>query len=241
MAGDDFDRIELQPGYRVGLILNNEEKVEKIYLNQNVQNPNVLFMEVERADLTKKLWIEGYDEEERLVRFDVSRNAIIVENGEETLIAPYDRTFEAKSLWNRTLTIFAGPLFNFLLAFAIFLLLGIFQGVPTNEPIVTEVVDNSPAAVAGMQAGDYVKSINGKPINEWADLTSYVQNSAGKELSVIVERNEELVELNIVPDTVKLENGEEVGQIGVMYKSPFVKIHLKLLCMASNKLGNTLF
>ncbi|MEJ9280081.1 RIP metalloprotease RseP [Ureibacillus thermosphaericus] len=223
MAGDDFDRIELQPGYRVGLILNNEEKVEKIYLNQNVQNPNVLFMEVERADLTKKLWIEGYDEEERLVRFDVSRNAIIVENGEETLIAPYDRTFEAKSLWNRTLTIFAGPLFNFLLAFAIFLLLGIFQGVPTNEPIVTEVVDNSPAAVAGMQAGDYVKSINGKPINEWADLTSYVQNSAGKELSVIVERNEELVELNIVPDTVKLENGEEVGQIGVMYKSPFEK------------------
>ena len=92
MAGQDFDQIELQPGYRVGLILNQDQQVEKIYLNQNVQNPNVLFIEVERADLNKGLWIEGYDEEERLVRFDIARNCIIVENGKEILIAPYDRT-----------------------------------------------------------------------------------------------------------------------------------------------------
>lgn len=227
MAGEDFDRIELQPGYRVGLLLNDEEKVEKIYLNQNVRNPNVLFMEVERADLNKKLWIEGYNEEERLVRFEVARNAIIVENGEETFIAPYDRTFEAKSLWQRTLTIFAGPLFNFILAFIIFLFLGIFQGVPTYEPIITEVVSKSPAAEAGMQPGDYVKSINGKTIEKWQDITNIVQANAGNELSVTVERDGKLVELSIVPDTVDLETGEKIGQIGVMYQSPYEKNPIK--------------
>ena len=35
MAGEDMDQIELQPGYRVGLILNEQNIVEKIILNQN--------------------------------------------------------------------------------------------------------------------------------------------------------------------------------------------------------------
>ncbi|MED3660434.1 RIP metalloprotease RseP [Ureibacillus terrenus] len=227
MAGEEFDQIELQPGYRVGLVLNDDEKVEKIYLNQNVQNPNVLFMEVERADLNKDLWIEGYDEEERFVRFDVDRNAIIIENGEETVIAPFDRTFEAKSLWQRTLTIFAGPLFNFILAFVIFIFLGIFQGVPTNEPIISEVMDDSPAAEAGMKAGDYVKSINGHPIDKWEDLTNYVKENPGKELSMIVERGGQEAELTVVPEYVELENGEKVGQIGVIYQSPLEKNPIK--------------
>ncbi len=68
MAGEDVDQIELQPGYRVGIILNNDDIAEKIYLNQNVQHPNVVFLEVERADLEKDLFIEGYDEDEHMVR-----------------------------------------------------------------------------------------------------------------------------------------------------------------------------
>lgn len=228
MAGEDFERIELQPGYRVGLILNRDEKVEKIYLNQKVQNPNVLFMEVEKSDLNKNLWIEGYDEEERLVRYNVARNAVIVEKGEETLIAPYDRTFEAKSLGHRTMTIFAGPLFNFILAFVIFLFLGIFQGVPTNEPIIYEVVKDSPAEMAGLQDGDYVKSINGQPIEKWQELTSIVQQNPNKEISMIVERDGQQIELNMVPDLIKdKDSGQEIGQIGVQYISPVEKNPLK--------------
>ena len=227
MAGQDFDQIELQPGYRVGLILNQDQQVEKIYLNHNVQNPNVLFIEVERADLNKGLWIEGYDEEERLVRFDIARNCIIVEKGEEILIAPYDRTFDAKSLGKRTMTIFAGPLFNFILAFAIFLFLGIFQGVPTNEPIITEVLDDSPAAEAGMKGGDYVKAIDGQSIKEWSELSQYVQQNPGKEISMIVERGGQNIELVMVPNLVELKNGQKVGQIGVMYEPPLEKNPIK--------------
>lgn len=222
MAGDDLDSIELQPGYRVGLILNKNNVAEIIYLNQNVQNQNVLFMEVERADLEKGLWIEGYDEEERFVRINVSKTATIVENGNELKIAPFDRQFGSKSLGHRAMTIFAGPLFNFILAFILFLLVGIFQGVPTNEPVIYEVLEDSPAEAAGMKAGDLVTSINGEAIDEWKDLSSTVQKSPGKELSIVVERNGEEKNLKMTPD-VEEKNGMKYGQIGVMYQSPVEK------------------
>lgn len=222
MAGDDLDSIELQPGYRVGLILNKNNVAEIIYLNQNVQNQNVLFMEVERADLEKGLWIEGYDEEDRFVRINVSKTATIVENGNELKIAPFDRQFGSKSLGHRAMTIFAGPLFNFILAFILFLLVGIFQGVPTNEPVIYEVLEDSPAEAAGMKAGDLVTSINGEAIDEWKDLSSTVQKSPGKELSIVVERNGEEKNLKMTPD-VEEKNGMKYGQIGVMYQSPVEK------------------
>ena len=50
-GGEDFDTVELQPGYRVGVILNVTMKCEKIYLNRNVANPDVLFLETESSDL----------------------------------------------------------------------------------------------------------------------------------------------------------------------------------------------
>ena len=135
--------------------------------------------------------------------------------------------FDAKSLGKRTMTIFAGPLFNFILAFAIFLFLGIFQGVPTNEPIITEVLDDSPAAEAGMKGGDYVKAIDGQSIKEWSELSQYVQQNPGKEISMIVERGGQNIELVMVPNLVELENGQKVGQIGVMYEPPLEKNPIK--------------
>lgn len=228
MAGDDLDSVELQPGYRVGLLLNENNVVEKIILNQNSQHPNILFMEVERADLEHDLWIEGYDEDEKLVRYNVSRTTVVVENGKETMIAPYDRQFNAKSVGKRAMTIFAGPLFNFILAFFIFLAIGLFQGIPTYEPVVTEVVEDGAANAAGLQAGDLVTSINGQPISTWQELSDKVRVSAGQQLALTVERNGQELALNVTPKQVQdEETGKSVGQIGIMYQSPFEKNPIK--------------
>ncbi len=228
MAGEDVDAVELQPGFRVGLILNRDNVAEKIYLNQNVQNPNVLFMEVERADLEKGLWIEGYDEDDQFVRIDVSRTATIIENGNELRIAPYDRQFNSKTVGQRAMAIFAGPLFNFILAFLVFAFIAIMQGVPTYEPIIYDVVEDGPAASAGMQAGDYVRAIDGQPIENWQDLSGTVQDKPGEPMSIIVERDGQNIELKMTPDTFE-ESGKEYGQIGVMYQSPVEKNPLKAI------------
>lgn len=223
MAGEDTDSVELKPGYRIGVILNDDNEIEKMYFNQNKTYPNIYFLEVERADLNRELWVEGYNEDEELVRFNVARNAILVENGAETIIAPYDRQFNSKSVGARTMTIFAGPLFNFILAFFIFMALGFMQGVPTNEPIITKVVPESPAAVAGMEDGDLVTNINGTTISEWNDLVAIVQESPKESLTVDVERDGAPLTLTMIPEVIE-QDGVEYGQIGVQYASPMERI-----------------
>lgn len=234
MAGEDFDTVELLPGYRVGLILNSQDEVTKIYLNSNVSNPDVLFIETEVADLSDELYIKGYDEDENLVRFPVSRTAVIYEKGEKTLIAPKDRQFDSKPLLGRFLTILAGPVFNFILAFFVFLALGLLNGVPTNEPIITEVQKNSPAAAAGMQAGDFVKEADGKPVENWTDFTQEIQDSPDRTMTIEVERNGELVELQVTPDKME-DAGQSFGQIGVLYTSPVEKNPLKAIAYGAQQ------
>ncbi|MFJ6207689.1 RIP metalloprotease RseP [Lysinibacillus sp. NPDC092081] len=221
MAGEDMDGTELQPGYRVGLIVDEDNVVKKIIFNQNnKQLPDLLFLEVERADLEKDLFVEGYDEEEKLVRYNVARDCILVENGKETLIAPYDRQFNAKTVGQRAMTIFAGPLFNFILAFIIYMLIGLIHGVPTYEPIITEVVENDPAAQAGMLAGDRVTAIDGQVVNKWQDLAAFVQDHPSEDITVTVDRNGQQVNLNMKVKEKIEQNGEKYGQIGVKYESP---------------------
>lgn len=215
MAGEDFDTIELQPGYRVGLIIGKTNEVEKIYLNRNVANPDVLFMETETSDLEKEMFIKGYDDEGQLVRYNVSRKAVIFEKGQETLIAPYDRQFESKSVGKRAMAIFAGPLFNFILAFFIFLTIGLLQGVPVDEPYVANVMSDGSAAAGGMHEGDLVKEVDGKPISNWEEFVGIIQNSPGIPLQLVVERDGTLETLAITPSTIK-EKDQEYGQIGVM-------------------------
>ncbi|MEK4228768.1 RIP metalloprotease RseP [Solibacillus sp. FSL H8-0538] len=234
MAGEDLDSVELQPGYRVALVTNEDNVVEKIVLNQNTQYQNVVFLEVERADLEKELWIEGYDEEDQLVRYNVSRNASITENGTETLIAPIDRQFNSKTVGQRAMTIFAGPLFNFILAFFIFLLIGLLQGIPTNEPVITSIIDDGPAQLAGLKAGDLVKEINGVPITKWQELSQAIQESPGKELTLGVEREGTNVMIEVTPKKVE-QQGVTFGQVGVMYQSQFEKDPIKAVMYGAQR------
>lgn len=215
MAGEDLDNIELQPGYRVALVTNEDNVVEKIVLNQNTQHQNVVFLEVERADLMKELWIEGYDEDEQLVRFNVSRTAMVIENGQEQMIAPLDRQFNSKTVGQRAMAIFAGPLFNFILAFIIFVVLALLQGVPSDEARIDSVVDEGAAAVAGLQEGDIVTAINNTAIQEWDNLSKFIQQNPGQVLIFDVEREGQPVELTITPTAVEQPDGTEIGQVGI--------------------------
>ena len=222
MAGEDMDTIHLQAGHRIGVLLNKEGQAKKIIMNQKHVYPEILFLEVEEADLEKELWIKGYDEEEKLIRIEVARDAVVEENGRETILAPYDRQFDSKSVGKRFMTIFAGPLFNFILAFLIFTALGMMQGIPTFEPVITEVTEESPAAEAGMQNGDLVTEIEGNPIGTWDELVESVQNNAGNALEFEVERNGEPLNFTITPE-VSEQSSEEIGVIGVLYQSPVEK------------------
>ncbi|WP_010286330.1 RIP metalloprotease RseP [Kurthia massiliensis] len=228
MAGDDLDQIELQPGYRIGFTLNDRDEIDRLVMNQNKQLPDMLFLEVEKAELQKELWVEGYDEDEQLVRYNVARDCIVEENGQETQIAPYDRTFNAKSLGKRTMTIFAGPLFNFILAIIIFVIIGFVQGIPTNEPLIAKVVDDSPAATAGLQQDDLITSVNGKEVEKYDQLSTVIQQNPGKAIELWIERDGKAEKVTVTPKEVTV-NKEKIGQIGIQYANTYDKNPLKAI------------
>lgn len=114
MAGEDPEMIELKPGQMVGLELDGDGKVKKVIVNHKDEHPNAKIIEVERADLEHDMYIMGYEDDnaERLVRFSVSEPAYFVMDHQEIQIAPYHRQFVSKTLGQRALAIFAGPLAN---------------------------------------------------------------------------------------------------------------------------------
>ncbi|MEH7460913.1 RIP metalloprotease RseP [Bacillus thuringiensis] len=224
MAGEDPETVELKPGTKVGLVLNEKEEVTKIVLDNREKYPNIRVVEVEQADLEHKLTISGYEEyEEELQTFRVHEKARCVSAGEETQIAPFNRQFGSKTLGQRALAIVAGPAMNFVLAFVIFVIIGFVQGIPVDKPMIGKVVSGSVAEKAGLHEDDIITSINNKPTNSWKDVTSIVRENPGKEITMDVTRDSKKVAIQVTPAAEK-EGDVTVGRLGV--QSPVEKSFL---------------
>ncbi|SER07311.1 regulator of sigma E protease [Gracilibacillus ureilyticus] len=215
VAGEDPEIIELKPGQHIGVTFNEDEKVNQIIVNNKDKHPDCLVIEVENIDLDHKLMIEGYEVgEERPYSFQVDEKAHFIMDEKATQIAPYNRQFASKTLGQRGMQLFAGPMMNFVLSIVIFLILGFIQGIPADEIKIGSVIENSPAEEAGFQKDDTVIEINGQSVSEWNDFERFVQSSPDEQVDMVVLRNGEEVSLEIVPAAIETEQGE-IGQAGV--------------------------
>ncbi|CAG9619678.1 RIP metalloprotease RseP [Sutcliffiella rhizosphaerae] len=216
MAGEDPETIELKPGYHIGLLFNEAGEVNKVIVNNKDKYPDAKMLEVEHADLEKALVIKGYElnEEETLKEYKVSEEAYFVMDGQEIQNAPYNRQFGSKTLWQRTMAIFAGPMMNFILAFLIFAFLGIVQGYPVNDALIGELTSDGAAQAAGLQEGDKVLAIDETNVSSWEEVVGIIQQSPNEELNFSIERNGEILTIPITPKSDTFE-GETRGIIGV--------------------------
>lgn len=217
VAGEDPEIIELRPGYHIGLVFNEHEEVKQIIVNHKEKYPHARVIEVESVDLNHDLIIEGYDVDEgdKKLTFHVHEKAHFIMDEQETQIAPYDRQFAAKSIGQRAMQLFAGPMMNFILATIIFVILGVIQGVPVKQAIIGETIDNSPAEEAGIQQGDEIVEIDGTPIKTWKKFTEIVQENPEQELTVTIKRDDDFIPLTVTPRKEVPEHGEPFGQMGV--------------------------
>ncbi len=220
VAGDDPEIVDIKPGQHIGVTFNEAGKVNQIIVNNKDKHPDALVIEVENIDLDHRLKMEGYEVgDEQHFSFQVDEKAHFIMDEKPTQIAPYDRQFASKTVGQRAMQLFAGPMMNFLLSIVIFAGLAMIQGVPVKDIEIGSVVENSPAEEAGFQAGDKVVEINGESVGKWSEFEEIVQASPEESVDMVVIRNGgEKIPLEVTPALVELEQ-ESFGQVGVVQAS----------------------
>jgi len=97
--------------------------------------------------------------------------------------------------------------------------LGLSVWRPRVPAILEMVVPDKPAERAGMMPGDKVVAVDGKPVEIWRELVSYIRSHPGRAVTVGVLRQGETIELELTPESVE-EAGETVGKIGAAVQQP---------------------
>lgn len=108
-------------------------------------------------------------------------------------------SFPHQAVYKRAAIVAAGPLANFLLAFVIFSISFMVVGRTMVQPIVTQVLENTPAAAAGFKAGDRVLSVNGEAMESFEDVARFISLSEGLLLKFVVQRGQSELEISAMP------------------------------------------
>jgi regulator of sigma E protease len=142
---------------------------------------------------------------------------------------PESRWFESKSLPARLFIMLAGVTMNALLAYAIYVGLLLHSGIPTPVPVAAVVNPGKPAALAGIQAGDSIASLNGRPLQNWQTLLDSIGASAGKPLSLGIVRKGQAVTVTVTPESEAVTDPETGvkrprGRIGMIANVAFTPI-----------------
>ncbi len=129
-------------------------------------------------------------------------------------------SFHTQPVWKRAATVFAGPLFNFLLTIVVFAVLFVAYGRYVSEPVVAEVTAGSPAEEAGIRPGDRFVSVDGSKVESFSDVQRLVSGRAGDAITFVLLRDGKDVTVTATPRPMEQEdalgNKIKVAVIGVV-------------------------
>lgn len=135
-------------------------------------------------------------------------------------LTPEERkvSFFTQPVWKRAAIVAAGPAASFLLGIVIFACSFYVLGRTSLAPVIEKVRPGYAAEAAGLQSGDMIVSIDGRPIRTWNAMQRIVQASADERLTFVVQRGSRDVTLEVTPQRrdVNTPFGKHrVGLIGV--------------------------
>ena len=224
MAGEEVEadylkdvkkvKLELTDGVVTKIIANVDSKkyehldeynlIEYDLIGSKEAKEDELFVKVESIN-------EDHMNQNEVFTYVVKRDAIVsFTEKQELQIAPYDRTFVNKPLKNRFLSVVAGPLMNFVLAFFVFLVMGLIGGYAAEDTtIISDVTENTPAYVAGLKKDDQIIQIGEfDNLTEWSDisnaLASYATGSQAYDGTLVIKYVRDGVEqtTSVTPQTI---------------------------------------
>jgi regulator of sigma E protease len=130
-----------------------------------------------------------------------------------------EKTFQAKTLWQRALIVAAGPLTNFAIAVLIIAGFAMAYGMPLGVPRVIGFGHPSDAQAAGVELGDTILQVNGHAIRNFNEIPQYVAIHGGQTISLTVDRDGHRLDLPVKlrRQTFRDEfgNQSQIGDLGV--------------------------
>ena len=157
-------------------------------------------------------------------------------------VAPEDeaRSFRKQPGWQRIIVLGAGSFMHFVLAFVLLFIMAVGIGlvnsnsatlgaiypcVPKSESAVNCVKGDpaSPAAKAGLRAGDTIIALAGKPVHTWSELAGDIRShKAGSRVAVTVLRHGQ--KLTLHPSLVAIP-GRKGSYLGISQAEVFQPVN----------------
>lgn len=149
---------------------------------------------------------------------------------EEVATGEEERTFYRLPVWKRVIIMFGGPFMNLLIGVVLFGVLLVGFGAPQASTTVGSVSQcvlpttssrqtcesgdpEGPAAAAGIKPGDTIVSIDGTSITSWNQSTEIIRASAGRALSVVIERDGRTSTVTVTPKTNTVAKTDAKGAV----------------------------
>jgi len=130
------------------------------------------------------------------------------------------RTYREQPFWAKSVVVLAGVASHFVVSFLIFFFVATAIGTPDVTTTIEQVHgtldsgEESPASEAGLLPGDQVLRIDGREIDQWADLQETVAARPGQSVEIVVDRDGDQLVLFAELANVEVEGGTR-GFLGV--------------------------
>lgn len=120
--------------------------------------------------------------------------------------------YHSKSFFAKFGTVLAGPVANYLLGFILFFVFYAFLFAEPVPPVrVVSVVEDQPAAAAGLEQGDLILGVQDRQFETVQELTDVIQASKGQPIPFRVERDGERRTVEVTPDQDDLSGRYMIG------------------------------
>jgi len=133
-----------------------------------------------------------------------------------------DNELESKNALQKIWVMSAGVIFNLILTFFVFTLIGNLQGdtkLENTNTTIDFIVPDQPADKAGLQAGDAFVAIAGTSVNSWNEAVSQIEKYPNETILISLDRQGEVynkeVTLGTRPDLTSGRVDIQVGALGI--------------------------
>lgn len=138
------------------------------------------------------------------------------EDGLESENGGGEGSFNKASVWARIATVIAGPLFNFILAFIVAII--VVSLSPTDRPVLTGVTEGGAAEDAGLMAGDEIISINGEKTHLFREVSLLAMLNKGDDMEIVYQRDGVKNTVTLTPTYSEADGRYYMGVLGTVYE-----------------------